>query len=96
MATLDAGEVSKQIVAYVMVPAWAQGARPDLRDALDSDRMCGMPDPVLTHWLNNSTPEISNPVSPDSTVHCPKPLRQVVTVGTPKAILSSGVYPHGS
>lgn len=53
MATLDAGEVSKQIVAYVMVPAWAQGARPDLRDALDSDRMCGMPDPVLTHWLNN-------------------------------------------
>ena len=28
--------------------------------------------------------------------HIPKPARLVVIVGIPKAILSSGVYPHGS
>ena len=31
-----------------------------------------------------------------SATHKPKPANEVVTVGTPKATLSSGVYPHGS
>ena len=53
MATLDAPGKDTHIVAYVMVPAWVQCPRPELRSALDEHRYCGMPDPVLTHWLNN-------------------------------------------
>lgn len=53
MATLDCDSAGRPIVAFVMVPAWVQCPRRDLRDALDAARYCGMPDPVLTHWLNN-------------------------------------------
>ena len=53
MATLDADTAGRPVVAFIMVPAWVQCPRPDLRDALDAKRFCGMPDPVLTHWLNN-------------------------------------------
>lgn len=53
MASLDREAVRKTIVAFVMVPAWVQCPRPELRSALDGKRFSGMPDPVLTHWLNN-------------------------------------------
>lgn len=53
MARLDSENPERPIVGFVMVPAWVQEARPELRAALDENRTCGMPDPVLTHWLNN-------------------------------------------
>lgn len=53
MARLDSENHERPIVGFVMVPAWVQEARPELRAALDENRTCGMPDPVLTHWLNN-------------------------------------------
>lgn len=53
MAALDADKSARPVVAFIMVPAWVQCPRPELRDALDAKRFCGMPDPVLTHWLHN-------------------------------------------
>ena len=60
MATLDAESDTRPVVAYVMVPAWVQCPRADLRNALDAGRECGMPDPVLTHWLNNYNDDAVN------------------------------------
>lgn len=53
---LRAMGVNRQVLAFVMVPAWAREARPDLIDSLkemnpESPRR--LDDPVITHWLNN-------------------------------------------
>ncbi|MDE6271081.1 MAG: glycogen/starch synthase [Muribaculaceae bacterium] len=53
MKQLDCETRNKPMVAFVMVPAWMQCARPELSDALVNGNMNGLPDPVLTHWLNN-------------------------------------------
>ncbi len=53
LSKLDAEKTDVPVLAYIMVPAWVQCPRPELRQALDAGRYCGMPDPVLTHWLNN-------------------------------------------
>ena len=53
MATLDNENLPREVVAFVMVPAWMQMPRPELREALDGNNLDGLNDPVLTHWLNN-------------------------------------------
>lgn len=49
----------RPVLAFVMVPAWVKEPRADLRQALEDGRETRLPDPVITHWLNN--PE-SDPV----------------------------------
>lgn len=46
---------ARETVAFVMVPAWAREPRADLRKALDEApaENVALPDPVITHWLNN-------------------------------------------
>jgi len=53
----------RQIVCFVMVPAWSRQARPELIEAMRSrKRLPALPDPVITHGLNNydSDPIIQN------------------------------------
>lgn len=52
---------SRDILVYVMVPAWVKEPRADLAKSLASKRKRRMDDPVITHWLNNpdSDPIIS-------------------------------------
>lgn len=44
----------RDVVAFVMVPAWCAGPREDLREALSGERNAGLADSVLTHWLHNA------------------------------------------
>ena len=44
---------SRTIVAFVMVPAWSREARADLMHTLPAKRKTRLPDPVITHTLNN-------------------------------------------
>lgn len=44
---------SKDILAYIMVPAWSREAREDLKHALTLKKKRALEDPYLTHWLNN-------------------------------------------
>ena len=60
MASIDSSAPARPAVAYVMVPAWVQCPRPELQQALAEGRTCGMPDPVLTHWLNNYNDDAVN------------------------------------
>lgn len=53
MATLRARKPQRQVLAFVMVPAWCGGAREDLRQALAGQNGQGLTDAVLTHTLNN-------------------------------------------
>ncbi len=48
-------DVKRDVVAFVLVPAWSREARADLRERLDnsSDDAVALPQPWLTHWLNN-------------------------------------------
>ncbi|MBD5345329.1 MAG: glycosyltransferase [Bacteroides sp.] len=48
----DAG-ADREILAFVMVPAWSREARQDLQKALKLRRVSRLEDPVITHWLNN-------------------------------------------
>ena len=52
---------NRDILAYVMVPAWVREPRADLAKALTAKRKSRQDDPVITHWLNNpdSDPIIS-------------------------------------
>lgn len=53
----------RQVVCFVMVPAWSREARPELVAAMKSrKRLPALPDPVITHGLNNydSDPIIQN------------------------------------
>jgi len=48
------GRLNKQVLAFVMVPAWVKEAREDLKAALKSKKATGLPvgDPRITHELN--------------------------------------------
>lgn len=53
----------RQVVCFVMVPAWSREARPELINAMKSrKRLPAISDPVITHGLNNydSDPIIQN------------------------------------
>lgn len=56
MATLrsEADKLEHPVVAFVMVPAWVDRARQDLRLALDEQSCAELPDPVITHTLHNT------------------------------------------
>ena len=56
-------ETDRQVVCFVMVPAWSRSARPELQAALKARKQGeALPDPVITHTLNNynEDPIISN------------------------------------
>lgn len=46
-------EQMRQVIAFVMVPAWCAGYRKDLQEAMDSNDIYTLPDPIITHNLNN-------------------------------------------
>lgn len=52
---IKANHPDRQIIAFVMVPAWSDKARKELVDRLGSDAECGLPldDCALTHSLHN-------------------------------------------
>lgn len=43
----------RKVLAFVMVPAWSAGPRPDLQQHLTMSTATRLSDPVLTHRLNN-------------------------------------------
>ncbi len=53
VARLGDIDPERDILAYVMVPAWAKEPRADLQKALSFKRKKRIEDPVITHWLNN-------------------------------------------
>ncbi len=55
-------ERDRTIVCFVMTPGWSKQARPELIRALASRKRTPLPDPVITHELNNydSDPIIYN------------------------------------
>ncbi len=51
-------DTQRHVVAFVLVPAWMKEPRLDLQEALaqpskPGDTSAQLPDPVITHWLNN-------------------------------------------
>lgn len=52
VSQLRAEAYDRDIVAFVMVPAWSKEARTDLKEALTGNGNT-LPDPVITHTLNN-------------------------------------------
>lgn len=48
-------QLNKDVIAYIMVPAWIDKARPDLEERLSSKESPAspLPYPYLTHWLKN-------------------------------------------
>ena len=53
IARLRENKLSRTVLAFVMVPAWAKEARPELQAALTAKRKSPIGDSVLTHTLNN-------------------------------------------
>lgn len=53
IARLRENKLSRTVLAFVMVPAWAKEARPELQAALTAKRKSTIGDSVLTHTLNN-------------------------------------------
>ena len=53
LRTLSSLNPSKQILAYIMVPAWPKEPRADLKDNLSALDKKRLGDPVITHVLNN-------------------------------------------
>lgn len=53
VARLGDIDPERDILAYVMVPAWAKEPRADLQKSLNFKRKKRLEDPVITHWLNN-------------------------------------------
>lgn len=49
----DARVAGRDILALVLVPAWARGPRPDLSAAIANHADGPLAEPVITHWLNN-------------------------------------------
>ncbi len=43
----------REVLAFVMVPAWSGDARPDLKNSLESTGHDQLPDPIITHQLHN-------------------------------------------
>ena len=50
----------RPVVAFVMVPAWCAGPRPELQQALAGRITAGIADPVLTHNLHNYNEDAVN------------------------------------
>lgn len=50
---LEQDGVAKQMLLYVLVPAWSKEARQDVRDAVAAETNPGVADPAITHTLNN-------------------------------------------
>ncbi len=46
-------DLDRDVLAFVMVPAWSREPRADLKKALGSRRATRLDEPVITHWLNN-------------------------------------------
>lgn len=53
IARLGDIDPERDILAYVMVPAWAKEPRADLQKSITLKRKNRQDDPVITHWLNN-------------------------------------------
>lgn len=53
MTALRTDAPARRVLAFVMVPAWCAGPRPDLRVNLDTRSNTRLSDPVITHRLNN-------------------------------------------
>lgn len=49
------GELQRDVVAFIMVPAWVRDARADLKEVVKKDIKTTVPMqmPFITHWLNN-------------------------------------------
>lgn len=43
----------RKIIAFVMVPAWVKGPRADLQQAIASKTNKPLPEPIITHEINN-------------------------------------------
>ena len=50
---LEQEGVSRQMLLYVLVPAWSREPRRDVKDAVAAGNHPGVADPALTHVLNN-------------------------------------------
>jgi glycosyltransferase involved in cell wall biosynthesis len=48
------GRLQREVVAFIMVPAWVRSARADLKEAVEKDipMRAPMQLPFVTHWLN--------------------------------------------
>ena len=48
-------ELNREVIAFIMVPAWVHGARADLKELTEHDLPSHSPlqTPFITHWLNN-------------------------------------------
>lgn len=53
ISKLGDSDPAKNIIAFVMVPAWVDKPRPDLAHAISSRRLSRLDDPFITHTLNN-------------------------------------------
>lgn len=53
MSRLGDSDPSRKILAFIMVPAWVDKARPDLIHALSIGQNSRLSDPVITHTLHN-------------------------------------------
>ena len=50
----NSGEVQREVVAFLMVPAWVRDARADLKEVIEKNIQTTSPMqmPFITHWLN--------------------------------------------
>lgn len=53
LATLVSMNPERNVLAFVMVPAWCKEPREDLQEALHSSEYARLEEPVITHWLHN-------------------------------------------
>jgi glycosyltransferase involved in cell wall biosynthesis len=53
MNRLAGADVKRRVLAYVMVPAWVKEPRADLAAALSHGQTSRLPQPVITHDINN-------------------------------------------
>lgn len=59
-------QLNKDVIAFIMVPAWADSPRSDLQERLRSnkDYKSALNHPYLTHWLKNmSTDSVTNQIN---------------------------------
>ena len=50
----NSGELQREVVAFLMVPAWVRDARADLKEVIEKNILTTSPMqmPFITHWLN--------------------------------------------
>ena len=50
----NSGELQREVVAFIMVPAWVRDARADLKEVIEKDIKTTSPlqMPFITHWMN--------------------------------------------